>query len=118
LIIEDDPFIAKMYETKLFNSGYKAIVASTGEQGLDIVKIEKPAIIVLDLVLPELDGFEVLKILKKDNISKNIPVLVLSNLGQKDNVEKALKLGADAYMIKAQFKPSEVLKKIESMIKE
>lgn len=117
LIVEDDTFISKMYEAKLNNLGYQAKIAENGQDGLQIVKEWLPDLVLLDLILPLLDGFEVLKELKADINFKNIPIIILSNLDQKENIEKGIALGADDYIIKAQFTPSEVVEKIEKCLK-
>lgn len=113
LIVEDDTFIYKMYETKLHQLSYKSRIAENGEDALKIARDWKPDLILLDLIMPMLDGFEVLKKLKADVDLKNIPVIILSNLGQRANIEKGLELGADDYIIKMKFTPTEVVKKIE-----
>lgn len=117
LIVEDDTFISKMYEAKLDNLGYPTKIAENGQDALQLIKEWMPDLILLDLILPILDGFEVLKQIKADNNLKNIPIIILSNLDQKENIEKGIALGADDYMIKAQFTPSEVVKKIEKCLK-
>lgn len=117
LIVEDDTFISRMYEAKLNNLGYDVKIAENGQDGLQIVKEWLPDLILLDLILPILDGFEVLKELKADINFKNIPIIILSNLDQKENIEKGISLGADDYIIKAQFTPSEVVEKIEKCLK-
>lgn len=116
LIIEDDPFISDMYQTKLKNNGYQVFLAADGQTGLEIAQKKQPDIIILDLVLPKMDGFQILKRIKEDSRIKNIPVLILSNLGQKEKIDKGMKLGADAYLVKSQFKPSEVLEKIKKLL--
>jgi len=117
LIVEDDTFISRMYEAKLNNLGYQTKIAENGQDGLQIIKEWLPDLVLLDLILPILDGFEVLKELKADNNFKNIPIIILSNLDQKENIEKGIALGASDYIIKAQFTPSEVVEKIEKCLK-
>jgi DNA-binding response OmpR family regulator len=116
LIIEDDRYISKMYQLKLSLEGYDVQVAENGREGVDKVKEFMPDIILLDILMPELDGFEVLKIVKSDDATKDIPVLVMSNLGQEDHVEKGMKLGAIGYIVKSQYTPSKVVEKIKSVI--
>ena len=116
LIVEDDEFLLQMYATKLDLEGFKVLEATTGLQGLKVAQKEIPDLILLDLNLPELSGFEVLSQLKRDDGTKNIKVLVLTNYSQKENIDKCLELGADDYLIKAHFVPSEVVKKIKDIL--
>lgn len=116
LIVEDDRYISKMYQLKLSLEGYDVQVAENGEEGVDKVKEFMPDIMLLDILMPKLDGFEVLKIVKADDTTKNIPVLVMSNLGQEDHVEKGMKLGAIGYVVKSQYTPSKVVEKIKSVL--
>lgn len=116
LIVEDDEFLLQMYATKLELEGFKVLEATTGLHGLKVAQKEIPDLILLDLNLPELSGFEVLAQLKRDESTKNIKVLILTNYSQKDNIDKCLELGADDYLIKAHFVPSEVIKKIKDIL--
>jgi len=116
LLVEDDTFLANIYKTKFEMEGYKISVSSNGEIGLKDVKSKKPDIILLDILLPKMDGFAVLEKLKKDAEIKDIPVILLTNLGQKDDVEKGLEMGAVDYLIKAHFKPSEVVDKVKKVL--
>lgn len=116
LIVEDDEFLLQMYATKLDLEGFKVLEATTGLQGLKVAQKELPDLILLDLNLPELSGFEVLSQLKRDDSTKNIKVLILTNYSQKENIDKCLELGADDYLIKAHFVPSEVVKKIKDIL--
>lgn len=118
LIIEDDRYISKMYQLKLSLEDYDVQVAENGKQGVDKMKEFMPDIVLLDILMPELDGFEVLKIVKSDPTTKNIPVLIMSNLGQEDHVEKGIKLGALGYIVKSQYTPSKVVEKIKSVLAE
>jgi DNA-binding response OmpR family regulator len=96
--------------------GYKVSTADNGEKGLNDAKKKKPSIILLDVLLPKLDGFAVLEKLKADPTTKDIPVVLLTNLGQKDDVEKGLEAGAVDYLIKAHFKPSEIVDKVKKVL--
>jgi len=116
LIVEDDSFLAGMYVRKLESKNFKVILASDGLQGLKLAKQESPRLILLDILLPKLDGFEILENLKKDPKTESIPVILLTNLSQKENLEKALRLGVQDYLIKAHFMPSEVVEKIEKIL--
>lgn len=117
LLIEDDTFLVDIYRTKFEMEGFKVSVAENGEQGLEDVKKKKPDIILLDILLPKLDGFAVLEKIKKDKEISKIPVILLTNLGQRDDVEKGLQLGASDYLIKAHFKPSETVDKVKEVMK-
>ncbi|HLC63792.1 MAG TPA: response regulator [Patescibacteria group bacterium] len=116
LIVEDDSFLLQMYSTKLSLEGFKIVAAADGEKALRAVKKDRPDLILLDLMLPKKDGFEVLAELKKDPETKDIPVVVLTNLGQKADVDRCSKLGAVDYLIKAHFVPSEVIAKIKRIL--
>jgi len=118
LIVEDDDFLLQMYVTKLELEGYHVLSATTGTQGLKLALREKPDLILLDLGLPEMDGFEVLEKLKSDETGKNIPVVILTNFAQKEHIDRCLSLGADDYLIKAHFVPSEVIQKIKRILAE
>lgn len=117
LIIEDDRYISKMYQLKLSLEGYVVQVADNGRLGVDKVKEFMPDIILLDILMPELDGFEVLQIIKSDENTKDIPVLIMSNLGQEDHIQKGMEMGAVGYIVKSQFTPSKVVETIKEIIK-
>lgn len=118
LLIEDDTFLAGMYVTKLTMEGFQAELATDGKMGLEKAKKSKPDLILLDILMPKMNGFEVLEQLKKDQNLKKIPVILLTNLGQKTDVLKGLELGAEDYLIKAHFMPSEVVEKIKKVLAE
>ncbi|OGZ18998.1 MAG: hypothetical protein A2175_01575 [Candidatus Nealsonbacteria bacterium RBG_13_42_11] len=117
LVIEDDKFLRELISQKLIKEGYNVSEAIDGEEGLKKIKGEKPDLVLLDLILPGIDGFEVLTKMKEDTTLPPIPVIILSNLGQKEDVEKGLKLGAVDYLIKAHFTPGEIVEKIKGAIK-
>ena len=117
LIIEDDPFLLNMYATKFELENFKVLVAEDGEKGLKMAGQEMPEIILLDIILPKMNGFEVLKGLKKEKKLSDIPVILLTNLSQKNEIEEGLALGAKDYLIKAHFMPSEVVDKIKAVLK-
>ena len=112
LIIEDDKFLRELIAQKLIKEGYDILEAVDGEEGVKSVKEGRPDLILLDLILPGIDGFEVLSRIKEDPALAEIPVIILSNLGQKDDIERGLKMGAVDYLIKAHFTPVEVVDKI------
>lgn len=116
LLVEDDLFLAGMYVTKLNLENFEVEHAEDGEKGLSLAKNSHPDVVLLDIILPKMSGFDVLKNLKGDPATKDIPVILLTNLGQRDDVQKGLDLGAADYLIKAHFMPSEVVKKIKGLI--
>lgn len=116
LVVEDDKFLRELLIRKLENEGFIISVASEGKEAISKIKEELPQLILLDLILPGIDGFEVLKQIKEDDKTNKIPVIVLSNLGQREEVEKGLKLGAVDYLIKAHFTPDEIIGKIEDVL--
>ncbi|MFW5888566.1 MAG: response regulator transcription factor [Patescibacteria group bacterium] len=116
LIIEDDNFLLSMYATKFEKENFEVFSAEDGEKGLRKAIENSPDIILLDIILPKMDGFEVLKKLKSQKKTKNIPVLLLTNLSQQDDSKKGLSLGADDYLIKAHFMPSEVVEKVKKYL--
>ncbi len=117
LVIEDDKFLRELIVKKLVKEGYETVEAIDGEEGIKKIKSEKPDLILLDLILPGIDGFEVLSKMKEDTMVSSTPVIILSNLGQKEDVEKGLKLGAVDYLIKAHFTPGEIIEKIRANLK-
>ncbi len=118
LVIEDDKFLRELLVRKLETSGFNVLFAIDGEEALKKLKEKTPQLILLDLVLPGIDGFDVLKHIKKNPLTKDIPVIILSNLGQQEEVEKGIRLGADDYLIKAHFTPDEIIEKSKKILKE
>ena len=118
LLVEDDSFIIDIYVTKLKEVGFSVQSAVNGEDALAKIKQGKPDLVLLDIVLPEVNGFEFLQEIKSIPELKNVPVIVLSNLGQKKEVEKGLGLGAAKYLIKAHYTPSEVVAEIKQLLSE
>lgn len=116
LIIEDDNFISDMYRMKLESEGFNVRIAEDGQKGLEEVNKEKPDLVLLDVVMPRMDGFGVLQTIKEDPEVQSVPVVLLTNLGQKESVEKGLKLGALDYIIKAHFTPAEVVEKVKEIL--
>ncbi len=108
LIVEDDEAISNMYQTKLKQEGYEVLSAYNGSDGLNVAKKEKPDLILLDVILPQLDGFAVLEELKQGRDTAKIPVVMLTNLSTNEDQTKAKKFGADGYLVKASLTPTEV----------
>lgn len=117
LVVEDDKFLRELISKKLSNEGFSIVEAIDGEDGVKKIKEEKPDLILLDLILPNIDGFEVLAKAKADPSTSGIPVVILSNLGQDEEVQRGLKLGAVDYLIKAYFTPAEIIEKVKAVLK-
>lgn len=111
-IVEDDPLMIRMYERVFKLSGYEVELAFDGEEAiakLNTIK-EKPAVILLDIMMPKMNGLDVLKLIKKDAKLKDIPVIVLTNLAGKDDAKKGMDLGAISYLVKSEYEPKEVVR--------
>jgi len=117
LFIEDESALQKTFGEILKQEGYEMIPALDGEVGLRLAKDKKPDLILLDLILPRIHGFEVLKKLKEDKETKEIPIIVLTNLEGISDVDKAIELGATTYLVKAQYTLEEVVEKIKKALK-
>lgn len=115
-IIEDDSFLAGMYEQKFRLEQMNPLMAYDGEAGLELIRKQKPDIVLLDIMMPKMDGWEVLQVLRADPETKDIPVIMLTNLGQKEDVDLALKYGASDYLIKAHFNPQEVIDRVRTIL--
>ncbi len=116
LIVEDDFFLLNIYSTKFEGEGYEVFVAPDGAKGIELVAQRKPDIILLDVLMPKLDGFGFLKEIKKDKKLSEIPIILLTNLSQKKDIDRGLAMGANDYLVKAHFMPSEVVEKVETLI--
>ncbi|MGM0439027.1 MAG: response regulator [Patescibacteria group bacterium] len=116
LVVEDDKFLREMITRKLDKEGYDVSQAVDGEEGLEKIREIKPDLILLDLIMPGVGGFEVLEEAKDDTEIQDIPIVILSNLGQKSEVERGLDLGAEDFLIKAHFTPKEIIKKVKEVI--
>ncbi len=114
LIVEDEKTLSFVLDEKLKKANFETRIAGDGEVAIAIARSFKPEMILLDLILPKKDGFSVLKELKADEELKMIPVIVLSNLGEDENIKKAFALGAIDYFVKAQHPINEIIEKIES----
>ncbi len=118
LVVEDDPMLFEIYKKKFSEEGWDVKVATSGVEAEKIALKEKPTVVLLDLILPEEDGFEVLKKIKQSSVSKNMKVIVFSNLSQSEDQEKAQSLGADGFLIKSDYTPSEIVNKISELVGE
>ncbi len=117
MLVEDDTFVSDIYQTKLEQEGYAVQVAENGLEAMKLLEKGVPDLVLLDIVMPYMDGMEVLKKMKDDERWKNIPVILLTNLSEREKVEEGLGVGANDYLIKSHFTPSEVIEKIKSLLK-
>lgn len=116
LLVEDDSFLIDIYKTRLESEGFDLLIAKEGEEALRLSEENKPVLVLLDIVLPHLDGWQVLKKIREISGMKDSKIVVLSNLGQKEEVQKGLKLGADKYLIKSDFTPTQVVEEIKKIL--
>lgn len=114
LIIEDDPLIIKMYQAKFVFDGFDVLTAEDGMKGLELAKSNIPDFIILDIMMPQLSGIDLLEKLRADSRGKDIPVIVLTNLSEKDEEQKALSFGVKEYLLKANLTPGEIVAKVKS----
>ncbi len=117
LLVEDDAFIANLGSNALIKAGFDLVRVATAEEAVSSLKSRRPDIILLDLVLPGKDGFTLLSELKKDEENKDIPVMIISNLGSKEEMDRGLLLGAIAYYVKSNTMPEEIIRKIKEVLK-
>ena len=118
LFVEGDPTVAQMYRLKLELDGYQVIMAKDGEEGLRLANEVDPDIVFLDIRLPKVDGFAVLEGLRSYDRTRNVPVVILSNYGEQDLIEKGLRLGALEYLIKSQTTPANLSRGVEGWLRE
>jgi len=118
LFIEDDPLIVKIYSTRLTADGYQVFSADNGQDGLKVVDQNTPDLIVLDIMMPKIDGFGVLEKLRASPKTKQIPILVYSNLAQEEEIARAKSMGATEFIVKANLSPTDMVEKIKSYLKQ
>ncbi len=116
LIVEDDPLIVKIYSTRLKADGYEVLSAENGEEGLKIALAEKPDLVILDVMMPRMDGFGVLEKLRADYEMKDKPVLIYSNLMKEEDIERAKTLGVTEFLVKANYSPSQIVAKVQQYV--
>lgn len=116
LLVEDEKMLADMYTTKFTMEGFEAEKAYDGQAGVEKAKEFNPDIVLLDVIMPKVDGFAALKMLKDDAATKNIPVILLTNLGQDEDIKKGKQLGAADYFVKANHTPAEVVVKVKQVL--
>ncbi len=117
LIVEDDDMIRSMYKTKFEADGFEVFDVSNGQDGLDVALGEKPDLILLDIILPQMDGFTILEELRKHQRTKKIFVAMLTNLGTEEDKAKGEKLGANDYLVKANLTPAQISDKVKEYLK-
>lgn len=116
LIVEDDSFLLNIYSTKFEGEGYAVVVAEDGEKGIDVFLEQKPDIVLLDIMMPKMNGFDFLEKVKLKKELNNIPIILLTNLSQNKDIEQGLAMGANDYLIKAHFMPAEIVEKVEKLL--
>src|SRR3989344_7969207 len=116
LIIEDDPLINKMYSEKLSRDGYQTDIAENGQLGLDKMKQNPPDLLILDIMMPKMGGIEVIDAMKADQTLEKIPIIVLSNLSESADIEKAKKRGIKEYLVKSDLDPEDVSKAVKKYL--
>lgn len=116
LVVEDEEILLTALKEELVTGGYEVEGASDGEEGLDKVKSFQPNLVLLDLVMPKMDGMEMLQRLKSDNQTRDIPVVILTNLSDYERISEALSLGAMDYLVKANYKLEDLLEKVKTVI--
>ena len=116
LIVDDESFVRKVFGDIFKKRGYNVLLATNGQEGLSVMKREKPDMAILDILMPEMDGLKVLEEMKKQNLLKKIPVIILSAYSGPQYIDKALKLGASAYLGKADYQIEQILKKTKEIL--
>src|SRR3989338_5803832 len=116
LIVDDDEFLLDMYVCKFQESGFAVEIAQNGQEAIEKAKKTNPDAILLDIVMPKMDGFEALRTMKKEHIAPKAAIFILSNLGQREDTERGLDLGAVDYIVKAHFTPSEVVARVNNVL--
>lgn len=118
MVVEDDPMLVEIYEKKLTDAGFAVKIVTAGSAVKDEMTVWKPEFVLLDMILPDMDGFEILEAIKKDNATKDIPVYVFSNLSSKEDIDRATSLGAAGFLTKSNFTPSQLAEKLKQIVGE
>ncbi len=118
LLVEDDPFLIDIYSNKLREAGFNVVVSTDGNEVVQKAKEEKPNVVLLDIVLPSMDGWEILRHMQDEGLLEKSKVIILSNLAQPSEVNKGINMGAIKYLIKAHYTPSEVVQEVEKTLAE
>lgn len=117
LLVEDEPMIVEMYKIRLEEEGYEVATTDKGSEAISLAKELMPDIILLDVILPEMDGFSILKEIKSKSATQKIPILMLTNLSQEGDKKKGDEFGAVGYFIKSQHTPAEVIEEVKKILK-
>ncbi len=117
LLVEDDVFVSDIYQTKISSEGYEVILAENGLEAIKKLEKSIPDLILLDIIMPYMDGMETLRKIKSEEKWKKIPIILLTNLSDKEKIEETLGVGADDFLIKSHFTPSEVISKVNMLLK-
>lgn len=116
LIVEDDPLMSRMYQKIFAFENYEVEFAANGEEGLEKIKTIKPTIVILDVMMPKMNGFQVLEKVKLDPDTRNIPVVMLTNLAGQQDGEKALSMGAVKYIVKSEYEPKQIVEMVKEIL--
>lgn len=116
LVVDDEDSVREIYRHEFTSNGYNVIAAADGEEGLLKAGEERPQIILLDIMLPKMSGIEVLKALKENELTKKIPVLLLTNLGEETIIKEGFELGADGYLLKVSYTPAQVVDEVKKFL--
>ncbi|MCR4324318.1 MAG: response regulator [Candidatus Curtissbacteria bacterium] len=116
LLVEDDQFLQKMYQKKFQISGFEVEIAKDGEEGLSKMKALKPDIVLMDIMMPKLNGIDATAAAKSDETTRNIPIIILTNLSSTEDAQTAVKKGAVDFMVKSNFTPAQVVEKVKQVL--
>lgn len=116
LIVEDDSFIVDIYQTKFLQEGFDVLTAENGVKALEILDKEIPDIILLDMMMPQMGGMDVLEKIKENENTKRIPIIMLTNIAESEDIAESQELGVDDYLIKSHFTPTEVMEKVNLLL--
>lgn len=116
LLAEDDPMISEIYQKKFLGSGFEVFMAASGDEALNVAKKEKVDVILLDLIMPKINGFQVIERLRKEGHDPGVKIVISSNLSQREDRERALRLGADGFIAKSEYNPSELVEEVKRIL--
>jgi len=118
LVVDDEPAVREIYNREFTTAGYKVVIATNGEEGLLKAGEENPDLILLDVMMPKMSGIDTLKNLKKNELTKNTPILLLTNLGEEQLIKEGFSLGADGYLLKVSYTPAQVVEECRKFLGE
>ena len=116
IVVEDDPMLSEIYQMTFSGAGFEVFLAENGKTALDIIKKENVDVVLSDLIMPEMDGFELIKVLRGGEYDSKIKIIITSNLSDEDNHKKAIELGANGFIIKSNFTPSQLVEEAKKII--